>query len=491
MKRALALILTVIILLSTFVACNNTSNEPAETTAETTVATTASTTAGTVKPKSDKLYVGYGRADITPIRDGEIIPVQLGGYPFERIADLILTNLYTSCTAIRDEEGDTVLLFTVDSIGISSQVVMEIRTKIKEATGILPKNVLITSSHSHATPDVSSTTLGQIQIYNKYVFFPGFVEAAEAAIDDLALCTELYAVTLDGTGYNFIRRYIKNSQGKVVHEIDGDHSMPVVRFVRDGKKDVIFANWAAHADTVIGSSKTAVSGDYYYYFTEHAEKELGAHVSLFNGATGDVTPYSKLTGETKVNGTRPYGRKIADILIDGINSLEKLDIVGDVSLVSKVVPLKVDHSLDSKKDQAKEINDLYAQEGESNAYKQKCAQYEIVNIHEAHRILGNFERPATENMTVSVATIGNIVFATAPYEMLTQTGLDIKSNSKFDLTFVCGYTNGAHGYIAPEYAFANGDYEVYSCLYVKGSAEKIQTDISKLVDKLYTDIYGE
>ena len=485
--------LTLIMLLATFTACGDGGDDPAATTTgETTAETTAASTTEPAKTKSDKLYVGYGRADITPIKDGEIIPVQLGGYPFERIADVVFTEIYTSCTAIRDQEGDTVLLFTVDCINISSQIAMEIRTKIKEATGILPKNILITSSHSHTTPNVSDTSLVSIQIYNKYVFFPGFVEAAKAAIDDLALCTELYAGTLDGTGYNFIRRYIRNSEGKIVHEIDGDHSMPVVKFVREGdKKDVIFANWAAHADTVIGSSKTAVSGDYYYYFTEHAEKELGAHVSLFNGATGDVNPYSKLAGETKVNSTRPYGRKIADILIDGINSLEKLDIVGDVSVANKAVPLKVDHELDGKKDQAKEINDLYAKEGESNAYKQKCAQYEIVNIHEAHRILSNFESPATENMTVSVATIGNIVFATAPYEMLTQTGLDIKSNSKFDLTFVCGYTNGTHGYIPAEYSFANKDYEVYSCRYVKGTAEKIQADISKLVDKLYTDIYGE
>ena len=488
--------LTAIMMLAILTACSGGGDDPAATTvgemtAETTAETTATSITGPAKTKSDKLYVGYGRADITPIKeDGSIMPVPLEGYSSERIENRIFTRLYTSCTAVRDEEGDTVLLFTVDCVNVSTAVITDIQNKIKEATGILPQNVLITASHAHSAPSVSATTLKEIQNYNKSIFYPSFVEAAKAAIDDLALCTELYAGTLDGTGYNFIRRYIRNREGKVVHEIDGDHSMPVIKFVREGdKKDVILTNWAAHADTVLGAGKIAISADYYYYFTKLAEQKLNAHVSLFNGATGDVSPYSKITGETKVQGTKPYGIALANILIDNISSLEKLDIVGDVSVASESVPIKVDHSLDGKKNQAKEIIDLYTQEGESNAYKQKCVQYEIVNSHEARRIFANAERPATENMIVYVATVGNIVFATAPYEMLTQTGMDIKADSKFDLTFVCGYTNGQFGYIPPEYAFDNGNYEVYVCRYVKGTAEKIQGEISGLIDKLYTDIY--
>ena len=356
--------------------------------------------------------------------------------------------------------------------------------------GINPKNVIITSSHAHSAPQMSNTTNIQIKKYKENILCKGVVEAAKAAIEDLTLCTELYAGRIETSGLNFIRRYVIDENGKLRHEIEGDHAMSVIKFVRDGKKDVILANWAAHCDTVITNNKYAVSGDYYYYFTELAEQTLNAHVSIFNGATGDVNPFSQIAAENTVNGTRPYGRKLADVMIENLSSLQKLDIVGDVEALSKTITLEIDHSHDDKRDQAYEIINLYNAQGESAAYRAKCKEYGITNIHEANRIYYNSYRTATETMNVYAVTIGNIAFGAAPYEMLTQTGADIRSNSKFALTFTCGYTNGSYGYIPPEYAYELGDYEVYSCRFVKGTAEKIQTEINALIDKLHADIYG-
>ena len=150
--------------------------------------------------------------------------------------------------------------------------------------------------------------------------------------------------------------------------------------------------------------------------------------------------------------------------------------------------LEVDHTDDAKRDQALEIINLY--NSGSSLYETKCKEYGITNFHAAVRIATNYNRGATETMDVSAVSIGNIAFAMAAYEMLTQTSMDIKENSDFDLTFTCGYTNGSYGYIPPEYAYELGDYEVYSCLFVKGTAEKIQAEINALMDKLHADIYG-
>ena len=156
---------------------------------------------------------------------------------------------------------------------------------------------------------------------------------------------------------------------------------------------------------------------------------------------------------------------------------------------AKTLNLEVDHTLDDKKAQANEIISLYS--SKSNLYSRKCKEYGIEDVNLAVRIATNANRGATESMVIAAVSIGNIVFGTAGYEMLTQTSMDIKANSKFDLTFTCGYTGGHNGYIAPEYAFANGAYEVNSCRYVKGTAEKIQAEISILIDSVYTDIFGK
>ena len=488
MKKVLALTLAVIMMLTVLVSCNDKDETPAQTTAAET--TTAATTADPAKPLSDKLYVGYGRANITP-RDenGSVMPVKLSGYPDERIANKIISDLFTSCTAVRDEEGDTVLLFTVDSLHPYAELIGNIRTRVSRATGISAKNIIITATHNHSAPEVNEGMNDASRRYLENIFYKGFVDAGKAAIEDIALCTELYTGTLDGTGLNFIRRYVVD-RGKLKHEIEGDHTMPVIRFVREGKKDVILANWSAHCDTTTLQDFYAVSGDFYYYFTQLAEEKLNAHVSLFNGNSGDVNPFSRIESENVFGkNSRAIGRGLAQVLIDNISTLQKINIVGDVEVSTKSLKLEVEHSRDADKAKAEEVLRLF-NAGDGGSYSRKCKEYGISDYAEAIRIITNCNRGATENMPVSAVSLGNIVFATAGYEMLTKTGMDIRANSKFDFTFVCGYTNGHNGYIPAEYSFPNGAYEVGSCRYIKGTAEKIQAELNALMDKLHADIYG-
>ena len=487
MKRFFALMLAVITLLATLTACSGGGDDPAATTTGETTAEI--TVASTTEPK---LYVGYGRANITP-RDekGKVMPLRLAGYPETRIANSILTDLYASCVAVRDAEGDTVLLYTVDHLHLHEEFIEKVQSAIKKDLKIDAKNVIITSSHTHAAPDIAYpySTEELVIDYTDNILCTGILEAGRAAITDLALCTDLYAGTLDATGYNFIRRYVTDKQGGLQHEIDGDHTMPVVKFLRDGKKDVIITNWSAHADTVITHNRTAVSGDYYYYFTELAESELNAHASIFNGNSGDVNPFSKIETENTVKTTRAYGRNLANVLIDNISSLKKIEIISDVEALTKTITVNYDHSRDAKISQATEIVNLYNSEGDTATYRSKCIAYGISDINEANRIYWIYYQPKNITMKVSAVTIGNLAFGTAPYEMLTKTGMDIKDRSKFEVTFACGYTNGSHGYIPPEYAFVNSGYEVTSCLYEKGTAEKIQQEISTLIDKFYANTY--
>ena len=494
MKKFLSILLVFCALLGVFVSCDSGSGAGEGTTAADPEATTtaATTTAPPPadQPSGDKLYVGFAREVITPVdENGDVMAVQLAGYPGTRLPKTVINDIYATCIAFKDEEGNTALLFNIDLINIPTDLVDRFTKAVYKETQVPTKNIILNCSHSHTAPMLIPSK----EENNKYInsiFEPGLIKAAETAIEDLTLCKDLYIGTFDAKGLNFIRRYITDEQGKMKHEYESDSRMPVARFVRDGKKDVILANWSAHSDTVTTYNKYSISSDYYFFFRNKVEETLGAHMSISNGASGDVNPYSKIDGETVYKSTRAYGEALANIVISNISTLEKVEIKGQVKSYMKSVYAEINHTTDSLRYKAQEISDLY-NKGETAKYNAKCKEYGISDVIEAGKIITRAQAGKYQGVTVGALSIGNIVFGVGSYEMASHSGKTIKEGSKFDLTFVCGYSNGSNGYIPAEFSFANGGYEVSSCLFIKGTAEKLQGEISAAIDKLYTDIYGE
>ena len=79
--------------------------------------------------------------------------------------------------------------------------------------------------------------------------------------------------------------------------------------------------------------------------------------------------------------------------------------------------------------------------------------------------------------------IGDLAFVSAPFEMFDTTGMYIKENSPYEMTFIMTCTNGSFGYVPSENAFVNGGYEVYTSRFVKGTAEKAADILLELIKK--------
>lgn len=69
-------------------------------------------------------------------------------------------------------------------------------------------------------------------------------------------------------------------------------------------------------------------------------------------------------------------------------------------------------------------------------------------------------------------------------EMLAPTGMYIKENSPFDMTFIATCTNDAFGYLPTEKAYAYEAYETYVARFVPGTAEKVADTYLEMLDKL-------
>src|SRR5215468_5427641 len=97
--------------------------------------------------------VGLARAKITPER-----PVLMSGYagrtrPFEKVA----ADLYVKALLLEDPEGRRGVIVTSDLLGFPAAVAEPICERIRKKTGLKREQVLLTSSHTHAGPQLGLT----------------------------------------------------------------------------------------------------------------------------------------------------------------------------------------------------------------------------------------------------------------------------------------------------------------------------------------------
>lgn len=510
MKRLLALILSILMVVTCFVACDDTTVEPdgsqTDSATESTPPSdgptetpdskeppkTDDTNTPEVVPAGNELLVGFGREDITPPESlwGK---VALAGYADPRTIEEVRDPLMVSCTAFRDAEGDTALVFSLDLHSMSSSQASAFCSKLTKEFKVQKSNIILTVTHTHASPWLDAGSEYEAFVTN------AILAAARAAIADLKTVTKLYGGEINMKYYTFCRRYLDEDgtlygvgyygdKEIVAHETDGDYMIPVARFVREGGKDVILMNFASHCDTLASFGyPNTVSADYVGPLRTLVEEELDCHFAMQNGATGDLAPSTALPNEPNFfgNGTSEYGKNIGYKLLEELKDLPQLELKGDVEAVKGDVRVEVNHESDHLFNEAKAAYDTYYA-GDHKAASEMMKEAGIATIYECMFILNRYGMGQYERRNIAAVSIGNIVFGVADYEMLSATGRAVKDagNEKFDLTFMCPYSNGMSSYIAADYCFDNGGYEVYSTMYVRGTAEKIADGIIELIGEL-------
>lgn len=423
----------------------------------------------------ETLKVGFAKVNISPIDDeGEIIPVPLGGYAGLRLCESIESDIFTTCTAFEDEKGNRALIYSIDSIGIREDITDRALTAISEQTNVLRENIILNCTHNHTSPETSST-IEESSVYEN-LLINALIEAGKSAILDLSVCTKLQVGEISVSDLSYIRR--TEDQASV------DPGVPVARFCRKDKNDVLLVNWAAHCDTISSTLNLSCSSDYVGVFRNYIENELNVNVSLHMGACADVSPQLAYSNTAEKYRKDFYGEELAKTVINGLKKLKTVKIISNIDSAVITVGVEINHADDDLFDKASEVHLLYYSD-DLEKYKEKCEEYGIENVYEAVSIVHRYKDGQYNDVTVGAVGIGNIGFVAAPYEMFAKNGATIKAESPFDLTFVMGYANGRNGYIAADYAYDVGGYEVYSCKYVRGTAEQLQNQMISMLSNLY------
>lgn len=236
-----------------------------------------------------KIRAGAARADITPDlkKHG---PVYMAGFGNNRVATAVHDHLYARCLAL-SAAGQTVVLCGVDSIGLFSDDVEQIRAAVKKhfaagkkaPTGDL--NVVVASTHDHEAPDTMGLwgpAQGQSGIndsYNSFVVEQAAKAAAEAVRD-----LRPAIVTLAQAHPSDLDTLIHDDRPPEIH----DAGVIVLRATTEkGHPIGTLVNWANHPET-LGSKNTLITADYPHYLCAKLEERLKGVAIFLNGAVGGM-----------------------------------------------------------------------------------------------------------------------------------------------------------------------------------------------------------
>ena len=465
MKKLLCLALAVLTVLS-LCACGGGGKEEAK-------------TGGTFR-------VGYARVDMTPN-----IPMPLGGYgqSSKRMHTEVEEPLYTTCVAITDENDETLLLFSMDVIN-STKAVLH-RSEVERQTGVPQDHMLMAATHTHSAPDQNNNKSGAFIA----LLQAALVESAKGAMEDRSEA-EIYVGRTETENLNFIRHYLMNDgsysgnnfgsskSGFVDHAAPNDPELQVIKFTRaaEDKKDIIMVNWQAHPCKTGGIDKTVLSADFIGSTRRYVELQTKQHFIYFTGAAGNHNAKTELPGEKQApSNNQEFGIALGTDVLEAMENMTKVEY-GKVSCTEYTYTGKVDHSRDYLLPEAQEVSALY--DATDRATGNKLAhEYGITSVYEANAIISKSGLGETRDMKIFAASVGELGFAGAPYEMFAAHGKYIKENSPAKMTFVLTCCNGANGYLPTKEAFDYKCYESTTGKYVGEAGDELAAHFVRLMEE--------
>lgn len=433
--------------------------------------------------------VGFGRENITPD-----FPVALsGGGDPNRISESVIDYIYTTCVAITDPTGKTVLVITSDlqSTPNAGSYQTSILSAASDATGVPKENILLCATHNHSGPSQSESKQGGPEF--KKLYMAGIETACKKAMEDRAPAT-MSAGEIKADGYVFPRHYkmmdgtyAGSSYGNLVVDqiesiaYEGDSTLQMVQFTREGKKPVLMMNLGAHATYFSSTSIKTLSSDFPGPLREHIEGNSDVLVAYFIGPAGDQTPSTKFKEKSHGLDHRGYGKAVGQLVVDALPTLKSVN-TGNINLQLMEHTGKTNYKDTDRLLEAKDIYDIFLKDGYSagNAAAKSAG---FISVYDCRSIVNRAQMPKTQQIELGALTIGDVSFVFASFEMFSATGRYIRENSPYDMTFICTLSLGSHDYIPSDIGFELNCYEAYTAFFEQDTAKNIADQyISTLKD---------
>ena len=440
--------------------------------------------------ENNNLQVGFGRASIMP----EGVVHLAGGDAAKRRSTYAKDELFVTCVALREKE-QTILVYTMDLITADSANAEDAKAAIIQATGVPDENILLNATHTHASVSIRTNWEG-VKEYRE-LFCAAMAQAGVDAIADLAPATVYYGDTMTER-MTFVRHYklsdgsyaganfgnFKN--GEVIgHSSEADGQLQIVKFAREGKKDVVMTAFGAHG-TFASTADTYISADFPSPTREYIENNSDCLVAHFIAAAGDQVPSSRIKTEERFGREeyREYGAALGQYVLDAMPHLKKLENTA-LKLMTKTVTYPANKE---KLHLLPYVDEVVAKARElGNIHKETVAlarEKGFSSYFEATAIRARSNAPDTRDMNLRTMTLGQLGFIFAPYEMFGTQGVYVKEHSPCDMTFIVTCSEGAKGYMPSRLGIEIGCYESCVTQFAPGTAENLAKDFVAMLAEM-------
>ena len=452
-----------------------------------------------IDPADRVFKAGFGVEDISP---KESVPLASYGDAERRFSTGGYSKLEARCVAIRDTEGQLMLFLTGD-VSWAPTPAKSVINELSAELGIPADNIVMSGTHTHASVETSLTKYSSVVNFNNG-YIAGMKKAAYEAIEDLKPA-EVYVGSVQTQGMNFVRRYIMddgslqgdNAYGTgteiVRHETDADPELQLMRFVREGGKDILISQFQAHphleGKTYNYSAQTVGT------IRDAVESTMGVYSLHWNGACGNLNTHSAFSNENKYGrnyaAAVKYGQDMCAYIQTAYDKLTKVE-TGPIQVRTVTYTANVNHMYDHMLTEAQQIVDYFKagnSAGASATYAHnltKDCDMRINSYYHASRILANAKLSATKNMTLRAWSFGDVCGVVLPYEMFDTSGMQMKAASPFKKTFIVGYSWPSYGgYIPTREGYANGGYESDNSTFAPGTAEGMVENYLNMLNDMY------
>lgn len=496
MKKILALILTGILLLG-LVACGEA--ESTATSGENGSNPAATDPTETTPAPAAGLQAGFAAANIVPDFN---IGLQGFGNESERIfTGSLKTYIYAHVLALTDANDNTVLVISVDAGGIGG-LEKTLRQEIKNEYNVPKDNILIHAVHQHSTPTMNGD-------YTKFVT-ERVLTAVGEALEDRAPA-QLLTNTVQTEAMTFVRNYWMNDgtiwgpnygsteSGFKCHESEADNEIRLLKFQREGDKaPIVLVNFQAHP--LMGAVGTSgdIHGDWPAVMRDTVNEKLGYHVMYISGAQGNLTGETQIPEEKVSTDWKDHGKRLAEYVMGAEDSYTPVE-AGEIKVLTRNNEYATDHSMDHLIPIANIVNEVYQSKG-LEAGKAEAKKYpELHSVYHATNILKKAATEPTIKVNLFAISIGDVVFATVPYEMFDTNGMELRSGTvgnenyaaedqlenPYKMTIVCSLTNGHLGYVPSQLGYTNGGYATDITKLAPGSGEILIGDLLHMLNELH------
>ncbi len=436
------------------------------------------------------IKLGYARADITPT---ESVPLAGFGNSSIRMHTNVMDPLYATCLAFTDEDGETALIYTLDLCHIGKAFVGHIQDALCAATGVSADRVLCSCTHNHSSPDLNNEEQASIPRYIEYLKEQMITAARQALADRKPASAQIGRIHTQGM--NFVRRYVlqdgsfagdnyghPKESPYACHESNVDNCLQLVKFTREGGKDVVIANFQMHPHRLSGYQDPNVTADVVGAFRTAYEAQADCHFAYFTGGSGNVNGESRIKQEEVAYDHISHGNALADYALQVRFHAAKL---GKLKSAFKNHRAVINHDDDHLLPQAEEINKVWVETKDKLLCKPLLEKYSFNSVYRATALISRATMGEYMDIPLWSVSMGDIAFAAAPYEMFDTSGQLIKDASPFRMTFVITCTNeSGYGYMPSRLAFAHGGYSVDTCRFYPGIAEDLAQSHIELLESM-------